>query len=170
MNERALINETKLHSPLNYSSASSNTVNSIVITALILINPDIVIENSKVYFGLTKEISVGKFPFGRAAFEYTFLFGNIHKNNFRISYFFDIPVFASGGNSVLMLSPGFGYYTDTEKSGLCPQLAFGIMSNSSFGKEIKIHPYIKFRKTFIKGKENPDFMDISLGCGLALYY
>jgi hypothetical protein len=163
-------NDNKLHSRLYYSSARSNIINNIVETALFMINPDVAIENGKVYFGLTKEISAGKFPFGRAAFEYTFMFRETGKNNFRFSYNFDIPI-AGGQTSLVFLSPGFGYFTDTERTGLFPQLTVGIMGDDfTAGKIFKFNPYIKFRRTFVKGSGNPNFTDVSLGCGIAFFY
>src|SRR5438132_116519 len=54
-----------------------------------LINPEIVIENKKAYFGLTKEISTGYYPFGRIAFEYTHIFRSYSQNHLRLSYNLD---------------------------------------------------------------------------------
>src|SRR5690349_20486213 len=50
-----------------------------------IINPMLVIEDKKVFFGLTKEISFGKFPYGRIAFEYSYIFRSYNTSHLRLS-------------------------------------------------------------------------------------
>ena len=137
-------------------------------TAALLINPDIVIEEGKAYFGLTKEISAGIYPLGRAAIEYTFIFRKERKSSIRLSYNLDIPVSVIGQSGGIFVSPGAGYYTDFTRNGWFAQISIGLMG-SAIGDALRIHPNIKARKTFIREK-NPDIFDVSLGIGISFYY
>lgn len=133
-----------------------------------LVNPDIVIESKKVYFGLTKELSAGVYPLGRAEFEYTYVFRSERKNNFRLSYNFDIPVSGVGQTGGFFISPGGGYYTDLERKGWFAQISAGLIG-APFAGKLRIHPNLKLRKTFVQDLY-PDIFDVSLGVGLCLYY
>lgn len=136
----------------------------------IVVNPMAVFENKKIYFGLTKEVSLGKYPYGRFAFEYTYVFRAERNSQIRLSY--NLDYFIETGNFyAFFLSGGVGYFTDTKYSGVFPQVSFGALlpipiANITSG----LYPYIKARHTFVKGTENSNITDISLGVGFLLYY
>jgi hypothetical protein len=132
-----------------------------------IINPMLVIEDKKVFFGLTKEVSIGKFPYGRIAFEYSYIFRSYNTSHLRVSYNFDI-VFEAGDFVAFIATPGAGYFTDTKNNGWFLHGSVGaIMATSDhFG----ISPYLRYRHTFIKDKTKSDINDISLGVGFMFYY
>ncbi|MEO8514265.1 MAG: hypothetical protein ABI543_11935 [Ignavibacteria bacterium] len=132
-----------------------------------IINPMLVIEDKKVFFGLTKEISFGKFPYGRIAFEYSYIFRSYNTSHLRLSYNFDF-VFDGGDFVVFIATPGAGYFTDTKNEGWFLHASVGaIMATSDhFG----ISPYLRYRHTFIKDKLKSDINDISLGVSFMFYY
>lgn len=132
-----------------------------------IINPMLVIEDKKVFFGLTKEVSFGKFPYGRIAFEYSYIFRSYNTSHIRVSYNYDFVLEA--GNFVgFIATQGAGYFTDTKNNGWFLQGSVGaIMATSdNFG----ISPYLRYRHTFIKDKTKSDINDISLGVGFMFYY
>lgn len=135
---------------------------------LFLINPDVIVESKKVHFGLTKELSAGIYPLGRAEFEYTYVFRSERKSNFRLSYNFDIPVSGIGQTGGFFISPGGGYYTDLERKGWFAQISAGLIG-APFAGKLRVHPNLKLRKTFVQDLY-PDIFDVSLGVGLCLYY
>lgn len=151
-----------------YITAGSNTGRDILTVMALVINPDLIIEGSKAYFGLTKELSAGIYPLGRAAIEYTYIFFRTErKNSIRLSYNQEIPVAVLGQSGGIFLSPGAGYYTDFVRKGWFAQVSIGLMG-SPIGGIFRIHPNIKARKTFVK--DNPGIFDISLGVGISFYY
>lgn len=138
--------------------------------AFFFINPEIVIENKKAYFGLTKEISTGYYPYGRIAFEYTHIFRSYSQNHLRVSYNLDYFI-PTQFFVALMFSGGIGYFTDTKHNGIFPQAAFGICVPLPIANIITaVYPYIRARHTFVKGAENSNITDFSLGMGLILFY
>lgn len=137
--------------------------------ALFFINPEVVIENKKVYFGLTKEVSAGFFPYGRIAFEYSYIFRSFDRNHLRISYNLDY-IFESRDFIAFWLSGGVGYFTDTKNNGIFPQLSIAALIPVSMGGFGAVYPYFKARQTFVKGQENSNITDFSFGMGLLLYY
>ena len=155
-------------SKLKHSSKSDFT-NSFIWGSILVISPTLVLEDKKAYFGLSKELSIGKFPFGRAEFDYTYIFRSVRTSALHISYNFDIPM---NGNfsqpSLFMISPGVGYYTDFTRKGLFAQVAIGLWASTGFSDNISIHPNIKFRKIVIKDDFSGAF-EISLGVGFGLY-
>lgn len=128
-----------------------------------IINPMLVIEDKKVFFGLTKEISKSFFPFGRLSLEYSFLFRTFNKNHFRISYNYD-HVFDNRSDWVIfVVSPGAGYFTDTKNNGAFIQGSGGLF----FPTPVFMgHLYLKYRFTKIFDENKSDIHDISLGLGL----
>ena len=137
---------------------------------LVVINPELVIENRKVYFGLTKELSVGKYPYGRFAFEYTYVFRDYSRNHFRISYNQDYIFKDTKGFILPVLSAGLGYFTDTEHKGYFGQASAGIILPFPIGIVEGIYAYLKGRHTFVQGSGNSNITDFSLGMSLMLYY
>lgn len=133
---------------------------------LALISPMAVFEDKKVFFALTKEISIGKFPYGRLAFEYSYVFRNYNKSHFRISYNYDI-VLEAGDFIAILATPGAGYFTDTKNKGWFIHGAAGIVLG---GEPISFYPYLRYRHTFIHDKLKSDINDISLGCSLIFFF
>lgn len=148
------VNKTKSALPLIYYSA-------------LLINPMMVIEDKKVYFGLTKEVSFGYFPIGRIAFEYSFIVRNRNTSHLRLSYNYDIILEASDF-AAFMVTPGAGYFTDTENRGWFAHASFGVLLPVGF---VVTSPYIRYRHTFLQEKPEgkTDIDDISLGMGFIFY-
>jgi len=133
----------------------------------LLINPMLVIEDKKVYFGLTKEVSFGYFPFGRIAFEYSFIVRDRNTSHLRLSYNYDLILEASDF-AAFMVTPGAGYFTDTENKGWFVHASFGILLPIGF---VVTGPYIRYRHTFLQNKPagKTDIDDISLGMGFIFY-
>ena len=155
-------------SELKYSSQADFT-NSFIWGSILAISPTLVLEDKKAYFGLSKELSAGKFPFGRVELDYTYIFRSERTSALHFSYNFDIPL---NGNfsqpSLFMISPGGGYYTDFTRKGLFAQVAIGLWASTGFSDNISIHPNIKFRKIFMKDN-HPGAFEISLGVGFGFY-
>ncbi len=154
---------------LRKSSSSSDAGNTLILGSILAISPTIVIEDGKTGFGLSKELSAGRFPFGRAELDYTYVFRRERSNMINLSYNFDFPL---NGNfkdpSLFMISPGAGYYTDFTRKGFFTQLAIGLFASTGFSDAISIHPNIKFRKTFMNDNQ-PGIFSISLGVGFGFY-
>jgi hypothetical protein len=158
----------KSSTELKYSSKADFT-NSFILSSILVISPTLILEDKKAYFGLSKELSVGKFPYGRAEFDYTYIFRSERTSAIHLSYNFDIPL---NGNfkspSLFMISPGGGYYTDFTRKGLFAQVAIGLWASTGFSDNISIHPNIKFRKIIIKDDFSGAF-EISLGVGFGFF-
>ncbi len=137
---------------------------------LLLVNPELVIENKKVYFGLTKEISVGKYPYGRLAFEYTYVFRSYSRNQLRFSYNEDFILPSKGDFFAVICSAGVGYFTDTENKGIFPQASIGAILPLPIGIFEGLYLYFKARHTFVKGTGNSNITDFSLGSSFFIYY
>ena len=146
------------------SGFSFNTAKTIAL--LFPFNPIFLIENKKFYVGITKEISLGKFPYGRLAAEYSLIFRETHLNQLRFSYNFDIPLETSDF-AVFMLSLGGGYFTDFSKEGYFPQASLNLII--PFDNVIGMSTYLKFRNTFITEENESDIFDFSLGIAAAIY-
>ena len=150
------------------NSSSSGMGNSLILGSMLIISPTLVLEEGKAYFGLSKELSAGKYPFGRAEFDYSYIFRSGRTSAIHLSYNFDIPFLGFSQNSIFMISPGAGYYTDFTRKGFFTQLAIGLFATTGFSDAIAIHPCIKFRKTFMKDNQ-PGVFSISLGIGFGFY-
>ncbi len=148
---------------INNSSASELTKGAIL---FLPIGPSLIVENDKVYFGLTKEFSIGKFPYGRLAAEYTIVARETHINQLRFSYNIDIPV-EVGDLAAFLLSVGGGYFTDFSKQGYFPQVSFNLLLPAY--DAVAVCPYIKVRNTFMNKKEESDIFDFSIGISTILY-
>lgn len=154
---------------LHKSSSASDAGNTLILGSILAISPTLVIESGKTRFGLSKEFSAGKFPFGRAELDYAYVFRSERTNMVNLSYNFDMPL---NGNfkdpSLFMISPGAGYYTDFTCRGYFAQLAIGLFASTGFSDAIAIHPNIKFRKTFMNNNQ-PGAFSVSLGVGFGFY-
>ncbi len=133
----------------------------------VIINPMLVIEDKKVFIGLTKEISIGIIPYGRVAFEYSYIFRNYNKNHLRFSYNYDIILSASDFVAFIA-TPGAGYFTDTKNNGWFLHGSIGALMGP--GEPFVFIPYFRYRHTFISQKISSDINDISLGVGISFYY
>ncbi len=131
------------------------------------LNPIFLIENKRFYAGITKEFSIGKFPFGRFATEYSLIFRETRVNHLRFSYNFDIPLEA-GDFAAVLISAGGGYFTDFDKKGYFPQLSFGLLLPAT--EIISVSLYFKTRYTFMDDKSKSDIFDISLGFSSVYYF
>ncbi len=127
----------------------------------------LLVENEKVYAGVTKEFSVGRFPYGRVAAEYSLIFRETKINQLRFSYNYDIPL-SAGDIAAFMLSVGGGYFTDFDKTGYFPQLSFGLLLAAS--DHVAVHAYTKVRNTFVTEDNESDIFDLSLGFGSSFYF
>jgi hypothetical protein len=151
-------------------SSKAEFSNSFILSSILVISPTFILEDRKAYFGLSKELSVGKFPYGRAEFDYTYIFRSERSSAIHLSYNFDIPLNGNFKNpSLFMISPGGGYYTDFARKGLFAQVAIGLWASTGFSDNISIHPNMKFRKIIIKDDFSGAF-EISLGVGFGLFY
>ncbi len=132
-----------------------------------IINPMLVIEDKKAFFGLTKEVSFGKFPYGRVAFEYSYIFRSYNTSHLRFSYNYDIILEA--GNFVgFVATPGAGYFTDTKNNGWFLHGSLGAILPVS--DHVAFSPYMRYRHTFIKDKTKSDINDVSLGVSFMFWY
>lgn len=163
-------NEFNLEYPnsLNDRTESGFSFNTAKTLALLFpFNPIFLIENKKFYVGITKEISLGKFPYGRLAAEYSLIFRKTHLNQLRFSYNFDIPLETSDF-AVFMLSLGGGYFTDFSKEGYFPQASLNLII--PFDNVLGISTYLKFRNTFVNEESESDIFDFSLGLAVVIYF
>ncbi len=150
------------HFPAYYNKAGLPTGTAVAGIVFLLINPVLVFEDKKIFWGLTKEVSYSLFPYGRIAFEYSFLFRTFNKNHFRFSYNYDF-IYQQGRSWLMfVISLGAGYFTDTEKKGVFAQSSAGFFIPTPL---FIIHPYIKYRFTLVPEKNRSDIHDLSLGAG-----
>lgn len=150
-------------------NSSSDAGNTFILSTILVISPTLILDDKKAYFGLSKELSIGKFPYGRAEFDYTYIFRSERTSAVHLSYNLDIPLNGNfSQSSIFMISPGAGYYTDFTRKGFFGQVAIGLFASTGFSESIAIHPNIKFRKVFMKNDE-PGVFEISLGVGFGFY-
>jgi hypothetical protein len=161
-----------------YTPADINAEGSGIVPVLLLLsplNPMLVVENEKAYFALTKEAALG-FPFiqlgpkkgtiGKIGFEYSYVFRSERSDHLRAFFDFCYPLEA-GDFAAVLISVGGGYFTDTKKAGLFPQVSMGILA--PFSKGFALDLYIKGRETFMLKKEESNIFDLSMGVGLVFY-
>jgi hypothetical protein len=132
-----------------------------------IISPMAVFEDKKVFFALTKEVSVGKYPYGRLSFEYSYVFRKYNTSHLRFSYNYDITLHAADFVAFIA-SPGAGYFTDTHNKGWFLHASAGALF--ALGERTGLHPYLRYRHTFIKDELKSDINDISLGAALIFYF
>lgn len=165
-------NNIKLNfkSESNYQNPFTQQASDIglsVFALLFPLNPILLIENEKFYVGITKEFSFGKFPFGRAAVEYSLIFRETHVNQLRLSYNFDIPL-VSGDFAAIMFSAGGGYFTDFDKKGYFPQISAALLLPAS--ETLTANVYFKTRYTIMDDKSKSNIFDITFGLSAAIYF
>lgn len=151
---------------LNEIKSSSSLSAYETIALLFPLNPIFLIEDKRFYAGITKEFSIGAFPYGRASAEYSLIFRKTRLNQLRFSYNFDIPLEVSDFGA-FMLTVGAGYFTDFYKEGFFPQASLNIML--PFNDNIGINAYVKFRNTFVTDDNESDIFDFSLGLATFVY-
>ncbi|MBL8017460.1 MAG: hypothetical protein JNK43_09335 [Ignavibacteria bacterium] len=145
-----------------YNRSGLPTGTAVAGIVFLFINPLLVFEDKKIFWGLTKEVSYSMYPYGRLSFEYSFLFRTFNKNHFRFSYNYDF-IYQQGRSWLMfVISLGAGYFTDTENKGASLQSSFGFFIPTP---AFLIHPYLKYRftKKFTEGRS--DIHDLSLGAG-----
>jgi hypothetical protein len=164
------LSQLKTKSSLLYKKSSNTDAgNTLALGSILIVTPTLVIEGGKSYFGLSKELSAGKFPYGRAELDYTYIFRSERTSAVNISYNLDIPFNGSFRHpSLFMFSPGGGYYTDFTRKGYFAQLAIGFWAGVGFAESMSIHPNIKVRKIFMSD-DQADIFTISLGVGFGFY-
>jgi len=128
------------------------------------LNPALVVEEKKVNFALTKEVSVF-FPKIRSkiGFEYSYVFRSERNSHLRLFADCLIPLEA-GDVAVVLLNAGGGYFTDTKKSGLFPQISLSIVAPTA--DYFAVNLYVKARQTFMFKKEDSNIFDASIGFGV----
>ena len=150
-------------------SKTADAGNTLILGSILVISPTLILEGGKGYFALSKELSAGKFPYGRAEFDYSYIFRSERTSAIHLSYNFDFPMNADFKNpSLFMISPGGGYYSDFTRKGFFAQVAIGLFASTGFSDAISIHPNLKFRNVFMSDG-NPGVFEVSLGVGFGLY-
>lgn len=151
----------------SYTASSIVPVTAAFTVGLYLINPIILLENKKLYAGLTKEFSVGFGKLGehRFALEYSFIFAGSIRHNLRASYKYDIllkdnlkPSHMIQGTSVISI--GAGFFTDFKGNGAFSEISYGF---SLRNHKLLFFPYIKLRHTIMFNKDKSDLTDLSFG-------
>lgn len=163
------LSEFSLTSPLNKEDFDTHTPITIFI---LLFNPVLMLENEKVNFGLTKEVSLAfplkklnDFPaFGKLGFEYTYFFRDERSHHLRSSFDIHIPAEGKSDFVIFTYSFGAGYFTDFKKSGFFPQASINLIVPTC--EYFAINPYVRLRHTFMLDKTQRDNTDLSVGVGL----
>ena len=162
--------ESRKHFNLLFEPESvTNSTTPFAVGAAILIylvNPTFQYRDSKLFAGLTKEISVGFGKLGehRMSFEYSFIFSGNIEHHVRLGYKYDYlledlrPSNMLQGTTVLTF--GAGYFTDFRGNAVFPEIAFGY---SLRNHKLLFYPHLKLRHTFALTKEMKDVTDFSFG-------
>jgi len=161
---------TKLSSAKNKATNVPDLLGTILFTTSLIINPQILYENKKVNFGLTKELSVlfplaetkGLMALSRLGVEYTYVFRESRNHHLRGFFNLEIPIEAADYIAITW-GIGGGYFSDLKKSGAFPQTsldAFIPISN-----RVALIPYLKLRHTFMFDRTQSDITDFSAGMG-----
>ena len=144
------------------------------LTALLIasiLNPIIIYENKKVFVGITREISLGfgKYNSFRISGEFSYIFRDENRAQFRASMKYDVLSRVSKGefvSSKSFLAIGGGYFVDKTGKGIFPEVTFGFqMGADSF----LFIPYIRLRHSFMITKDKPDITDFSLGASIGFH-
>lgn len=157
---------SKLNSPNFYKKADLSTP-LLALGIAALISPMIVFEDKTVFFALTKEVSIGKYPLGRFSFEYSYVFRSYNNSHFRLSYNYD-HILEAGDFIAFCLTPGAGYFTDTKNNGWFLHTSIGALFVPS--EYFALNPYFRYRYTFITEKTKSNINDISLGMSFIVYF
>lgn len=134
--------------------------------ALYPFNPIFAIEGGKFYFGFTKEVTLGVFPFGHLGAEYSYFFRDERRDHFRYSYNYDI-VLEAGDLGAFLGSVGVGYFTDLHKKGIFPQTSISALI--PLVEDIGIMPYLKLRYTIMTEETESNIFDFSFGLRTSFY-
>ena len=129
------------------------------------LNPMLVYENKKIYFGLTKEVSIGFLHRFKFSLEYSYIFRDTNNNHLRSSLNYIIPL-STSDFAIISTSIGAGYFTDTKKSGIFQQGSIELMIAPT--DNIVISFYSRLRHTitvgtFNSGSNKSNITDLSLG-------
>ncbi len=135
---------------------------------ILIATPTLVLENKKVYFGLSRELSLafGKNAEFRISSEYTFIFRRNLKHQFRAAVKYDILAELDRGewfSTREFISIGAGYFLDEEGIGIPAEISAGIRVGE---ESYYLYPYVKLRHTFMTRKVKPDNTDFSLGMAI----
>jgi hypothetical protein len=161
---------TKFSSAKDRATNVPDLLGTVLYTTSLIINPEILYENKKVNFGLTKEISL-IFPFmntnviralSRIGTEYTYVFRDGRNHHLRGFFNLEIPIEAADYIAITC-GIGGGYFTDFKKSGAFPQTSLDAIIPVSDG--FALIPYIKLRHTFMFDRTQSDITDFSAGMG-----
>lgn len=152
--------------------ADMNTANYVVAGLLVVmvVNPIIELEDSKVNAGLTRELTLGFGKQGeyRASVEYSLIFKGHNRHQLRVSGKYDILGPISRGEFITLRSAvtlGAGYFRDAGGEGIFPEITAGLKIGES---EYIIYPYAKLRHTFMLTKDKPGITDFSMGAVLGI--
>jgi hypothetical protein len=156
----------------NYPHKSMSEVDEATFIAAFIImvaTPTVIYENKKVYFGLSRELSLllGKKGELRMSADYTFVFRRDLKHQFRVILKYDILSKLSRGDwfdDRSFFSFGTGYFIDADGSGIPAEISAGFRIGED--SHFYLYPYIKLRHTFMTKKEKPDNTDFSLGLAI----
>src|SRR4030095_10568426 len=106
------------------------------------------------------------YPYGRFAFEYSYIFRDSNTSHLRFSYIYDVIIetdyFVVGD-----INAGAGYFTDTKNKGWFLQASGGLLVPTS---HVILNPYLRYRHTFISTADKTDIDDISLGAAFIFFY
>lgn len=147
------------------TSNSTLPISIAVAGFLYLFNPIVLLENDKIAFGMTKEISLGFGDFGqnRFSFEYSYIFVNSLKSRIFAGFKHDILLKKGLKPSNMMqgtaaVSLGAGYFTNFTNSGYFGETSYGYSIRND---KILIYPSIKTRFTYVPN--GSDILDVSAG-------
>lgn len=122
-------------------------------------------ENDKVGFGFTKEISLGFGYFGqhRISAEYSLIFVNSLKGRLFLGFTEDILLKSSIKPSNIMqgtpvVALGSGYFTNFERSGIYGAVSYGYSIRND---KLLFYPSLKLRFTYVRN--GSDIIDFSAG-------
>jgi len=164
------VDYTKLSFGKDKTTNVPDLLGTVLFTASLVINPEILYENKKVNFGLTKEFSM-LFPFvetkglmalSRLGVEYTYVFRESRNHHLRGFFNLEIPIEAADYIAITW-GIGGGYFTDLKKSGAFPQTSLDAVIPVT--NRFALIPYLKLRHTFMFDRTQSDITDFSAGMG-----
>lgn len=147
---------------------------AIFIGAIVIMfaTPTLVYENKKIYFGLSRELSLAFGPIGefRVSAEYSYIFRSELKHHFRASVKYDVLSKLTKDEWISerdFFSIGAGYFIDAEGNGIFPEISAGFRIGDNGG--FYLYPELKLRHTFMTSKDKPDNTDLSLGMAIGYH-
>lgn len=163
--------DLKINSPKEKTESANSTLPIAIGVAsfLYLFNPVVLIENDKIAFGFTKELSLGFGYFGqhRISAEYSYIFVNSLKSRLFVGFTEDIllkkikPSNTMQGTSVIAL--GSGYFTNFDRSGVYGDVSYGYSIRND---KVLFFPSVKLRFTYVHN--GSDILDVSAGIVIGL--